>query len=77
MIDHLAALVKRITELCQAGLEACHCVEEFYLFDEFTPSVTERSWHSNVRGWLIPAIILLRVTSSSFLYVIHDKFVLI
>jgi hypothetical protein len=31
MTDHLAALVKRIVELRQAGLEACHCVEEFHL----------------------------------------------
>jgi hypothetical protein len=31
MIDRLAALVRRVTELRQAGLEACHCTEEFYL----------------------------------------------
>jgi hypothetical protein len=31
MTDRLAALTKRIAELRQAGLEACHCVEEFYL----------------------------------------------
>jgi hypothetical protein len=31
MTDHLATLVKRITEMRQAGLEACHCVEEFHL----------------------------------------------
>jgi hypothetical protein len=31
MTDRLAALVRRIAELCQAGLEACHCAEEFYL----------------------------------------------
>jgi hypothetical protein len=31
MTDRLAALIKRVTELHQAGLEACHCVEEFYL----------------------------------------------
>jgi hypothetical protein len=31
MTDRLAALVKRIAELCQAGLEACHCIEEFHL----------------------------------------------
>jgi hypothetical protein len=28
MTDCLAALTKRVAELCQAGLEACHCVEE-------------------------------------------------
>jgi hypothetical protein len=31
MIDRLATLVKRITELCQAGLKACHCIKEFHL----------------------------------------------
>jgi hypothetical protein len=31
MIDHLATLTKRIAELCQAGLEVCHCIEEFYV----------------------------------------------
>jgi hypothetical protein len=32
MTDCLAALVRRVTELRQAGLEACHCTEEFYLW---------------------------------------------
>jgi hypothetical protein len=31
MTDRLDALTKRVTELLQAGLEACHCIEEFYL----------------------------------------------
>jgi hypothetical protein len=31
MTDRLAALAKRVAELRQAVLEACHCVEEFYL----------------------------------------------
>jgi hypothetical protein len=31
MTDRLAALVRRVAELRQAGLEACHCTEEFYL----------------------------------------------
>jgi hypothetical protein len=31
MTDRLAALVKRVAELRQVGLEVCHCVEEFYL----------------------------------------------
>jgi hypothetical protein len=31
MTDRLAALVRRIAELRQAGLKACHCAEEFYL----------------------------------------------
>jgi hypothetical protein len=32
MTDRLAALVRRVAELRQAGLEACHSVEEFYLW---------------------------------------------
>jgi hypothetical protein len=31
MTDRLAALVRRVAELRQAGLEACHCIEEFFL----------------------------------------------
>jgi hypothetical protein len=31
MTDRLAALTKHVAELRQADLEACHCVEEFYL----------------------------------------------
>jgi hypothetical protein len=31
MTNCLAALTKRVAELRQAGLEACHCNEEFYL----------------------------------------------
>jgi hypothetical protein len=31
MNERLFALVKRVAELCEAGLKACHCVEEFHL----------------------------------------------
>jgi hypothetical protein len=31
MTARLSALVKCVAELCQAGLEACHCIEEFHL----------------------------------------------
>jgi hypothetical protein len=31
MTDRLAALTKRVAELRQAGLEACHCIKEFYV----------------------------------------------
>jgi hypothetical protein len=31
MTDRLATLVRHVAELRQAGLEACHCAEEFYL----------------------------------------------
>jgi hypothetical protein len=32
MTNRLAMMTKRVAELRQAGLEACHCVEEFYLW---------------------------------------------
>jgi hypothetical protein len=32
MNTHLSALVKRVAELCEARLKACHCVEEFHLW---------------------------------------------
>jgi hypothetical protein len=31
MTDRLAALIKRVAELRQAGIEVCHCVKEFHL----------------------------------------------
>jgi hypothetical protein len=31
MNSRLFALVKRVVELCEVGLKACHCVEEFHL----------------------------------------------
>jgi hypothetical protein len=31
MTDHLVALTKRVAELCQVSLEACHCVDDFYV----------------------------------------------
>jgi hypothetical protein len=42
MTDHLAALVRCVTELRQVGLEACHCAEEFYLrWIRVTPHVSK------------------------------------
>jgi hypothetical protein len=32
MNDRLTALVKRVAELHEAGLKACHCIEEFHLW---------------------------------------------
>jgi hypothetical protein len=29
--SHLSTLVKRVAELCEAGLRVCHCLEEFHL----------------------------------------------
>jgi hypothetical protein len=31
MTDRLVALTKRVAELCQAGLKACHRIEEFFI----------------------------------------------
>jgi hypothetical protein len=31
MTDRLVALTKHVAELHQAGLEACHCVKEFFV----------------------------------------------
>jgi hypothetical protein len=31
MADRSAALIKRVAELRQVGLAACHCIEEFHL----------------------------------------------
>jgi hypothetical protein len=31
LIDRLVTLTKRVAELRQAGLEACHYVEEFFI----------------------------------------------
>jgi hypothetical protein len=32
MNDRLTALVKRVAELHEVGLKACHCVKEFHLW---------------------------------------------
>jgi hypothetical protein len=32
MNAHLATLVKCLAELCEAGLKACYCIEEFHLW---------------------------------------------
>jgi hypothetical protein len=32
MTDRLSTLVKHVVELRKAGLEACHCIEEFHLW---------------------------------------------
>jgi hypothetical protein len=76
MTDRLATLIKRVAELRQAGLEACHCVDEFHL-RWIHPLVTGRHWHSNVRGWPIPAVTLQKVIYSSFLHIVDNNPVLI
>jgi hypothetical protein len=40
MTNRLVALTKHVAELRQAGLEACHCVKEFYLW--WIPTVSLR-----------------------------------
>jgi hypothetical protein len=37
MTDCLAALVKHVAELCQAGLEVCHYIEEFHFLTDSPP----------------------------------------
>jgi hypothetical protein len=32
LMPHLKELIKRLTELCLIGLEACHCAKEFILW---------------------------------------------
>jgi hypothetical protein len=76
MTDRLAALTKHIAELCQAGLEACHCIEEFY-FGGFAPSVTGRYCHSNVREWLILTVNLHKIVSLSFLHIVDNNLAMI
>jgi hypothetical protein len=83
MTDRLATLIKRVAELL---LGVCHCVRSASrrttalkncIFGGFTPSVTGRHWHSNVRGWPIPVVILQKVISSSFLHIVDNNPVLI
>jgi hypothetical protein len=76
MTDRLAALIKHVAKLRQAGLEACHCVKEFYL-RWICPLDRRRHWHSNVHGWPIPAVTLQKVISSSFLNIVDNNPVLI
>jgi hypothetical protein len=76
MTDRLAALTKHVAELRQAGLKACHYVEEFYL-RWIRPSVTGRIWRSNVRDWPIPTVNLRKVVSLSFLCIVDNNLVYI
>jgi hypothetical protein len=64
MTDRLAALVRHVAELRQAGLEACHYAKEFYL-RRIHPSVAGKLWLLNPHGWLILAGVLFQV---KFLY---------
>jgi hypothetical protein len=76
MIDRLAALVKHIVELRRARLKVCHCVKEFHL-RWIHPLDRRKTLSFECPRMADPAAILWRVTSSSFLYVINDKFALI
>jgi hypothetical protein len=62
MTDRLAALVRRVAELCQAGLEACHCAEEFYL-RRIHPLGRRKTVAFESPGWPILVAILYPVTS--------------
>jgi hypothetical protein len=76
MTDRLAALVRRVTELRQAGLKACHCAEEFYL-RWICPSVTGKLWLLNPHGWPILVAILFQVTFLYSLLMLNATFILI
>jgi hypothetical protein len=60
MTPHLAALVKRVVELHNSSLRACHCAEEFTV-GGFTLSVIGRSWHMSACGLPIQTMSLLLV----------------
>jgi hypothetical protein len=52
MTPHLAAMIKRVTEICDAVLQACHCVKEFTLrwirpFGRQDNLVYECSWQAD------------------------------
>jgi len=74
MTDHLAALTKCVAELCLAGLEVCHCIEEFYL-RWIRPHGNRKNWRSNVREWPIPTANLRKFVSLSFLCIIDNSLV--
>jgi hypothetical protein len=76
MIDRLAALIKRVAELRRLALR-CATASKNSIFNGFTPSVTGRHWHSNVREWPIPAMTLQKVISSFFLHIVDNNPVLI
>jgi hypothetical protein len=73
MTDRLAALVKRVTELRQARLEACHYAKNF-IFGGFAPSVTGKLWLLNPPGWPILVAILCPVTSLYSLLTLNATF---
>jgi hypothetical protein len=55
MTPRLVALVKRVAELKDAGLQACHCAEEFTLrwiqpLDRREKLAYECMWLTNSRG---------------------------
>jgi hypothetical protein len=68
MTDRLAALVRRVAELRQAGLEACHCTEEFYL-RRIRPSVAGKLWLLNPHGW--PLLFLRGATRVKSLFFVE------
>jgi hypothetical protein len=74
MNNHLTALVKRVAELREAGLKACHRIEEFHIM-QIRPLAVRRSWHLNARGCPIPVMNLLRVNPLSSPF-INDKLIL-
>jgi hypothetical protein len=76
MTDRLVALTKRIAELHHAGLEACHCVEEFFI-RLIHPLDRRKTLHSNAREWPILTANLQMVVSLFFLHIIDNNLALI
>jgi hypothetical protein len=71
LTPRLAALVKQVTELRDACLQAYHRAKEFTL-QWIRPSATGISWHMNARCKPIQAMGLLMVSSSILLSVIRN-----
>jgi hypothetical protein len=76
MTDRLAALIKRIVELRQAGLKAYHCVEEFYL-RQIRPLGLRKTLAFECPWMADPAATLQKVISSSFLHIVDNNLALI
>jgi hypothetical protein len=74
MTNRLVVLTKCVADLHQAGLEMCHCVKEFYLW-QIRLSVTRRNWHLNVRDWPIPTANLRKVIPLSFLRIVDNNLI--
>jgi hypothetical protein len=76
MTDCLAALIKRVAKLCQAGLEACHCVKEFHI-QQIHPLGHQKTLAFKCPRWPITTTTLQKVIYLSFLHNVDNNHVLI